>query len=131
MRSIEMRTLQFAVAMGSLVPITAGAAGVLLGPRMVQPAVDASADVDSHFRYLSGLLLAIGIGYASTILHIELHGRRFQLLTGIVVLGGIGRLLSLAAIGAPSPAMAAALVMELVVTPCLALWQHRVAGLPA
>jgi hypothetical protein len=49
------------------------------------------------------------------------------LLTGIVVVGGAGRLLSLLTIGPPSPVMVAALGMELVITPCLALWQHRVA----
>ena len=47
-------------------------------------------------------------------------------LAGIVVLGGVGRLVSLLSIGSPSPAMLAALVMELIVTPGLALWQYRV-----
>ena len=127
MDSLAKRSLQLAVAVGSLVPISAGAAGMLLGPRLVGAAIVGPPDLDSHFRYLSGLLLAIGLGYASTIPRIEAHGGRFRLLTGIVVLGGIGRLLSLLSIGPPSPTMIAALVMELVVTPCLALWQHRVA----
>jgi hypothetical protein len=86
-----------------------------------------SGDLDSHFRYLSGLLLGIGIGYASTIPRIETHGGRFQLLTGIVVVGGVGRAVSLLTTGAPSPAMLAAVMMELIVTPGLAFWQHRVA----
>jgi hypothetical protein len=44
------------------------------------------------------------------------------------VLGGLGRLMSLLSIGTASPAMRMALVMELLVTPSLALWQRRVAG---
>ena len=52
---------------------------------------------------------------------------RFRLLTGIVVVGGLGRLVALAVRGYPDKPMAAALVMELVVTPALALWQARVA----
>ncbi len=127
MHGIERRILQLAVALGCLVPIGAGAGGVLLGPRMLGAAAVASDDLDSHFRYLSGLLLAIGLGYASTIPRIESHGRRFRLLTGIVVLGGCGRLLSALMIGMPSAQMSAALVMELLVTPGLALWQFRVA----
>ncbi len=119
--------LQIAVALGSLVPIAAGAAGVLLGPRMLGATIVASGDLDSHFRYLSGLLLAIGLGYASTIPRIETHGDRFRLLACIVMVGGFGRLMSVLSIGFTSPAMAAALVMELLVTPCLALWQWRVA----
>jgi len=49
------------------------------------------------------------------------------LLGAIIVLGGIGRLLSLVVRGSPSPSMIGALVMELLVTPCLTLWQWRLA----
>jgi hypothetical protein len=126
MSGIERRLLQTAVAVGSLVPIGAGAAGMLLGPRMLHVPT-AAGDLDSHFRYLSGLLCGIGIGYLSTIPGIERQGSRFLMLTAVVVAGGLGRLLSLLMVGPPSPAMQAALVMELVVTPGLALWQRRVA----
>jgi hypothetical protein len=126
MIGMEARFLRCAVAIGSLVPICAGAAGVLLGPEMLR-SVAASPDLDSHFRYLSGLLLAIGIGFATTIPRIEARGERFLLLTLLVVAGGIARLVSLAAAGPPSTAMTAALIMELGVTPALACWRHRVA----
>jgi Domain of unknown function (DUF4345) len=124
----ERRALQIAVALGSVIPISAGAVGVLLGPAMVAAGPAAASDLDSHFRYLSGLLLAIGFGFASTIPRIEARGGRFQLLTSLVIAGGIGRLVSLLTIGAPSPVMIAALVMELLVTPGLAVWQYRIAG---
>jgi hypothetical protein len=71
--------------------------------------------------------LAIGIGYATTVPRIETQGCRFRLLTVAVVLGGVGRFFSLLSIGPPSSTMAAALIMELLVAPGLALWQHRVA----
>jgi Domain of unknown function (DUF4345) len=125
--AVERRALQIAVAIGSLIPISAGLAGVLLGPEMMASAIGIPNDLDSHFRYLSGLLLAIGIGFVSTIPRIEAHGGRFRLLTAIVVTGGIGRLISMIAIGPGSRAMLAALAMELMVTPGLAVWQHRVA----
>ena len=126
MSGMERRLLQTAVAIGSLVPISAGGAGMLLGPRLLHvPA--AASDLDSHFRYLSGLLFGIGLGYLSTIPRIERQGGRFLTLTALVVAGGIGRLLSLLMLGTPSRTMQAALVMELIVTPGLALWQHRIA----
>jgi len=130
MSAIERRALQVIVAVGSLVPLYAGAAGMVMGPRLISGALG-SVDLDSHIRYLSGLLLGIGIGYASTVPRIERHGSRFRLLTGIVVLGGIGRLVSLLTVGPPSAAMKAALVLELLVTPALALWQRRIADPPA
>jgi hypothetical protein len=126
----ERRLLQIAVAVGSLVPILAGGAGILLGPRLLGPDAVASVDLDSHFRYLSGLLLGIGVGFVSTIPGIEIRGARFRLLTAIVVVGGLGRLIALLASGPPPPGMLAALAMELLVTPALAFWQHRVAAPP-
>ena len=91
MSEAEKRALQITVAIGSLVPIGAGTAGMLLGLRMLESNSVESGDLDSHFRYLSGLLLAIGIGYATTVPRIETQGRRFRLLTFTVVLGGVGR----------------------------------------
>ena len=122
---MNVRLLQAAVALGCVVPLLAGGAGMALGPEMQH--VDAVPDLDSHYRYLSGLLFAIGLGFASTIPRIATQGARFRLLTAIVVCGGLGRLVSLIAIGPAGTSMTAALVMELVVTPALALWQYRVA----
>ena len=122
----ERRFLQIVVAVACLVPLGAGAAGVVLGPAMVG-AGGVPAGADSHYRYLSGLLLGIGIAFATTIPDIERRTMRFRLLTGLVVIGGVGRLLSLLLRGAPDKPQLAALVMELGVAPCLALWQARVA----
>jgi hypothetical protein len=123
----ELRLLQSAVALGGCVPVLAGAAGVLLGPSMVG-GLPGDAAADSHFRYLSGLLLGIGIGFWSTIPALPRHGSRFRLLTAIVVLGGLARLLAWLVHGWPGGPMAAALVMELAITPLLCLWQGRVAA---
>jgi hypothetical protein len=62
---IERHALQVVVTVASLVPIAAGASGMLMGPIMLGDRTIASADLDGHFRYLSGLLLGIGLGYLS------------------------------------------------------------------
>jgi hypothetical protein len=124
-RALETKLLQIAVAIAGGVPVAAGLAGALWGPAMLEPSGGAS--LDSHFRYLSGLLLAIGIGYWSTIPRIELAGGRFALLTLIVVCGGFFRAVGLLITGPSDPWMLCALGMELVVTPLLYLWQGRVA----
>ena len=121
----EKRLLQSVVAVCSLVPIAAGAAGLAMGPAMIESA--GGRDLDSHFRYLSGLLLGIGLLYATGVPGIERKRVRFLLLGAIVLIGGLGRLCSAIAEGAPSPAMLAALAMELAATPLLTLWQLRVA----
>ncbi|MDQ2804824.1 MAG: DUF4345 domain-containing protein [Pseudomonadota bacterium] len=125
------RLLQFAVAIGGLVPVGAGLAGVLLGPRMADDmaaGLGGAMSLDSHFRYLSGLLLGIGLAFWSLIPDIAARGPAFRLLTALVVTGGLGRLLGLMLAGTPSPPMLFGLAMELVVTPLLCLWQSRVAA---
>lgn len=129
MSHMETSALQIAVAIASMVPIIAGGAGVALGPAMLGAESGAAADLDGHYRYLSGLLLGIGVAFAATVPQIAAHQRRFGLLTVLVVTGGVGRLISLVEVGAPSPVMMAALAMELVVAPGLAVWQRRVARL--
>lgn len=125
--STERRLLQAATAIGGLVPVTAGLAIVAAGPAGLIPDVmHTGTDVDSHMRYLSGLLFAIGLGFWSTVPNVESRGPRFRMLTAIVVVGGLGRLTSLILVGNPSVAMIAGLAMELVVTPLLALWRERV-----
>jgi hypothetical protein len=122
---IERRLLQIVVALACLAPICAGTAGVVLGPAMLDMV---SADADSHYRYLSGLLLGIGLAFATTIARIEMQTMRFRVLAAIVVVGGLGRFLSLIVRGMPGKAMLFGLIMELVVTPALVVWQARIAA---
>ena len=125
---LEQKLLQAAVAIACLVPLTAGAVGVVRGAEMIA-GVDAPVptDLDSHFRYLSGLLLGIGLGLASCVARIEEKRGLFGALCGLVVLGGLARFASLLADGAPGAGHLFGLAMELVVVPLLLLWQRRVA----
>lgn len=116
--------LQIAVALAGVAPVSAGLAGIVLGPVIAEPGV-VGPSLDSHFRYLSGLLLAIGLAYWALIPAIDRRGDQVRLLTGLVVVGGLGRLVSLWRVGPPDSAMQAALIMELVVTPAICLWQRR------
>jgi hypothetical protein len=121
---MERRLLQIAVAIAGLVPVAAGLGGALLGPALQGQVGDAA--LDSHYRYLSGLLLGIGLLFWSTIPAIERQGARFGLLTLIVVVGGFCRALGALIVGPPGLIMTLALTMELVVTPALYLWRQRV-----
>lgn len=122
----ERRILQAAVTIACLVPILTGLDGVLRGVGMFRN-ITPSASLDSHFRYLSGIFLMLGLAFASTIPAIERDGPRFRLLGAMVVTGGLARALSWAMVGMPGPGHRLGLVMELVVVPLLMLWQARVA----
>ena len=118
---IERRALQTAVALAALVPVSAGGLGVITGT------AHESAGFDSHFRYLSGLLLGIGLLFWSMVPAIERRTEAFRVLTFVVVAGGLARLYAYAQRGDPGT-MRLALVMELLITPALCVWQSRVAG---
>ncbi|ATE64769.1 DUF4345 domain-containing protein [Rhizorhabdus dicambivorans] len=121
----ERRLLQATVAVACLVPILAGLDGVLRGAAMAG-LKDPPADLDSHFRYLSGIFLMLGFAFASTIPAIERRGSRFRLLGAMVVMGGLGRALGWLLTGAPGWEHRLGLGMELIVVPLLMLWQARV-----
>ena len=116
----EKRLLQGAMALAACVPVGGGLAG------LIQGVAAGPASLDSHYRYLSGLLLGIGLTFWSLIPRIETNGVLVRALTLIVVTGGLARLYALGMRGDPG-LMRLALVMELAVTPALCLWQARVA----
>lgn len=119
--------LQIAIALGGFVPVGAGLAGAILGSAMVGDMTAGGPSLDSHVRYLSGLLLGIGLAFWEAIPQIEHRTAQVRLLTAIVALGGLVRLIGIVFIAAPGKAMIFGVVMETVVTPLICLWQTRVA----
>ena len=85
----ERRLFQLVVFVGALVPISAGAAGVLQGPGMIHGLVPWNADLDSHFRYLSGILLGIGFAFVFSVIRIERRSVLVRTLSFIVITGGL------------------------------------------
>lgn len=127
--SIERRLLQAAMALGCVVPLLAGGSGMIEGPAFLRGvASPVPPDLDSHFRYLSGLLFAIGLAFASCIPEIERRTGRFRLLAFLVFVGGLGRLVGMLSTGAPGAGHLFGLAMELGTVPLLVLWQARVAS---
>jgi hypothetical protein len=122
----ERKLLQQTVALVAIIPAAAGLYGVMFGQALTGDAVSISAE--SHFRFLSGLLLGIGLCFWSTVPRIEEKTNRFRLLALLVVIGGLGRLIGLGLTGLPSLFMIGGLFLELVVTPVLCLWQTRIAN---
>ena len=121
----QIRALQIAVAVAGLVPVTAGAAGAFK-PELL--ALAGAPSALTHAAYLSGLLLGIGLGFWSLIPSIARQGRAFSLLTGVVVLGGLARLVLAVRLDAWGLSVILPLIMELAVTPVLWAWQRRLSS---
>lgn len=124
---VEKRLLQAVVALACIIPLVTGGTGILNGPVWLHGVGPVPVDLDSHFRYMSGIFFGVGIGFASCVPGIETKGARFRLLTGCIFIGGLARLWSLLSVGAPGTGHLLGLCMELGVTPLLMLWQAGLA----
>jgi hypothetical protein len=124
----EVLALQIVVAALAMIPTATGAAGLVFGPVFLGSEAPWPVDLDSHFRFLSGVFLAIGLSFLSTVPRIRERTARFRLLAALLFVGGLARLVSLAVAGAPSGGHIAGFAMELVGVPILVLWQARLAA---
>lgn len=124
--TLSLNRLRLAIQLAGLVPVSAGLAGVLTGFGFLGQTLSGAAD--SHVRYLSGLLLGIGLGVWWCQAALERRGMVFDALCALVVIGGFGRLFGIALNGAPPLMHVLALGMELGVTPALWLWRHHLLG---
>ena len=128
-RETERRLLQAAIALGCLSPLYFGLRGVIEGPAMLAGVAPGQAPPDllSHYRFLSGLFLGLGLVLLSCLPGIERRSMRFRCACAAIVLGGLARALGLGMGDAPSAPHLIALAAELGVVPLLLLWQARVA----
>jgi hypothetical protein len=124
----QKRALQVCVAVLAAIPLGIGAAGVATGTNYLG-ATGPTIDLDSHFRYLSGIFMALGMVFYSCVPNIERKSARFGLAASLVFVGGIGRLVALLALGPPTWPHLMGLGLELGVVPALALWQRRLVRL--
>jgi hypothetical protein len=122
----EKRLLQGFIALVLLVPLAGAMIGIVRGPEAFDP-IATGVTLDSHFRYLSGLLLAMTLLFASCVPGIERKGARLRWIAVLPIAGGLARLLSLLVTGLPHWQYLAALGIELGVVPLALLWQARLA----
>lgn len=123
----ERRLLQVVVTMACGVSLSASLFGLWRGAAWLGRGAVLPTDLDSHFRYLSGIFLVMGLAFVATIPRIESAGPRLRLLGTMVVAGGLARLASLALVGTPSTGHLVGLCVELGVVPTVLVWQARVA----
>ncbi|MDR0240471.1 MAG: DUF4345 domain-containing protein [Burkholderia sp.] len=129
---MSKRALQAATAVLALVPAITGVLGMMgihdplyasLGI-----ALPGDATLDGNLRFYAGVWFGLGLAAFSVIPGIERHGRLFATLWLMIFIGGIGRLISLAALGLPWPPFVGFTVLEVVGAPLFVAWQRRVAA---
>jgi hypothetical protein len=124
------RGLQLVVGSLAAVPFASGLSGVLLGPRAL-PGVDepVDANVDNAYRYAHAIYLATAPVLWAAVPRVERQTTVLRAVAGAIFLGGLARLLSWRTMGRPHPVLVGGAALELIGTPVLVAWQHRVATL--
>lgn len=111
------------IRLAAVVPLLAGGAGALTGAGFL--AETAGPATDSHLRYLSGVLLGLGLMALWSAADLSRRWVVFSALCFLVVFGGLARLLGVLLAGPPPLPHLLALVMELGVVPALWLAGRR------
>ena len=122
---MNRRALQVFVGALALVPILLGVSGFLNGAQRYAPATDPT--LDSNLRFLFALMIGFGVAFLWMIPKIEKHTGVFRILLGALFLGGVGRLISLYAVGRPSGLALIVMGVELAAPIVCIPWQARIA----
>ncbi|WP_051515885.1 DUF4345 domain-containing protein [Candidatus Blastococcus massiliensis] len=122
------RGLQITLAGLAAIPLASGLAGALLGPASLPgPAEAVSPNVESEYRYSHAIYAAAAPLIWSAVPQVERKGGLLRGVSAALFAGGVVRLLAWRRTGRPHPALVGATALELLGTPALVAWQHRVA----
>jgi hypothetical protein len=126
---MSKRALQIVTAILALVPIATGVIGMFgLGdPLYKTMGLPANALLDSNLRFFAGVWLGLGLALAWLIPRIDTQTVLFRIFWGMIFIGGIGRLLSIAFAGAPPAPFIGFTGLEIIGAPLFIWWQSRIA----
>jgi hypothetical protein len=94
---------------------------IAIGPAAMLGGAPANATTDSEDRFYATFFLAYGAALIWCALNVPQRTRQIQLLMGLFLLGGMTRLISMAAAGLPHPFFIAMTAIELVL-PAISVW---------
>ena len=116
------------VGLGCLTTVT-GAAVLARGSRAVTGVTEpVPASVDSELRWFATWWTAVGPLLWRLVPRVESETRAVRYLSGVVLAGGVTRLVSVRQAGRPHPVFLGLTAVELVLPAVLVVWQRRVAA---
>lgn|SRR5262245_18988351 len=99
---------------------------IVLGPAAIPGSVPVNATMDSEDRFYATLFAAYGVALLWCIKDIERKSMVVYFLALTFLVGGLARLVSIAAVGLPHPFFIAMTVLELLIPVFMVLMQSRV-----
>jgi len=121
------RRLQVANGLLAVIPVVTGALTMmgLADPIYAAAQLPPLALLDSNLRFLGGLWLVAGLAMFWLIPRIEHETALFRSLWLMVFAGGVGRLLSMALVGAPPWPFIGFTLLEIAGAPAFIAWQAQ------
>jgi hypothetical protein len=126
---MNKRGLQIVSAILCAIPIATGVSSMFgVGdPLYASAHLSQNLLLDSNLRFFGGLWLGLGLAMAWMIPNIERQTVLFRALWAMIFIGGLGRLISMLAMGAPPAPFIGFTALEIVGAPLVVLWQARLA----
>ena len=120
-RAARLRALPTAMRLMGYSCIAIGIAHFLLGVASVPGERNANSTIDSRERFYAAIFVGFGFAWVGAAKRTPVSARNVRWLAGILLLGGIGRLISIATSGWPHWFQAVLTAVELVL-PIVYLW---------
>jgi len=105
--------LQVTLGVLSLIPLFFGVTGLLWGTAQFMPEAEVIPALDNQFRYWAGFYFVLAFLLWWAIPNIERHTTLLRIVCLALVIGGIGRLISLLAYGSGDAAQVGAMILEI------------------
>lgn len=120
------RALRIVCSVLALIPLVTGAIGLLGTSDPLYAGTPANVLLDTNLRFFAGVWLAIGIALLWAIRRLDTEAALFRAIWGMIFLGGVGRLISMAALSPPPAPFIGFTVLEIVGAPMILWWHARV-----
>jgi hypothetical protein len=120
------RLFQIVCGILGLIPVVTGLLTMmgLHNPEYHSAGIPMHVLLDSNLRFFGGVWLGIGLMWLWMLPRLRTEALLFRALSLAIFLGGVGRLISMLAVGLPPVPFIAFTALEIVGMPLLVFWQH-------
>jgi hypothetical protein len=131
-RAVMKRAFQVFLILFGIVAIAIALLHIFLGPSAIPGSIPVNATMDSEDRFYATLFAAYGLALIWCVKDVETKSRTVYFLTATFFVGGVARVVSIAAVGPPNTFFTVMMTLELLLPVCMAFAQFRISqGLDA
>ncbi len=120
------KSFQIFLGLFGVIAILIASLHIFLGPSAIPGSIPVNPTMDSEDRFYATLFAAFGVALIWCIKDVEHKSREVYFLTATFFIGGLARLVSIAAVGLPNLFFIAMTILELLIPIYMAYAQYRI-----